>query len=394
MADTATRAQVHPLVLLSITEKITRNVVRAHTVPLLGGIVGHVTSKGVNLEHAFDIKLIRRDDGSGWDIDEEFFRTRVWQIQEVHKEPVQLEFMGFWTLGKAGTPPGPELKHILPVLLSNNGYALALMFHADLIESGSADEHQMPFTIFEPVYNKKPEAITNTSKSPVALPDSFQTIPWEFVTGEAEMISLEAVKNGGGNATRVKTGAQSELAAPAAQGQPTKNGSKDDKAKTQQKSRVATSDLYTAEEEEMLSFLTTRANAIRTLLNRLKSIQSYTDAAEKTPGSAGPELLRAIKAMLARLPSIEAAKNAQNSSEDSESSATFASTGATASPGISEALLVELLGSIGKNLQSTRELGGKFSAVESAKRERGRPRDGYGDPHLGGGGISEMMDLS
>lgn len=399
MAVVSTKAQLHPLVLLSITDTISRDITRGRTYPFLGGIVGQVTREGISLEHAFDVKLKPTDDGA-WQIDEDYFKVRLWQMQEVHKEPAQLDFVGFWTLGKADAGPGPELKHIMPEMLKRNENALCLMFNADTIVNGAADETRMPFVIYECVQDQQSDAADDKDMDTVDPELSFRVVEWEMATEEAELISLEFVKNGAGNATRVRTGAGADALSssttaqdePSAKGLPsTKNGTKDEK-KPQKTARAAAADLYTPEEEEMLSFLTTRANATRTLLNRLNTIKAYLD---QSGADASPELLRAVKAMLARLPSIEAAKAVQQpKTEESSSKDQPTATGATADAGMTDTLLVELLGGIGKSLHTARDLGGKFAAVEAGRRDGRRQRDGYMDFPSGLGGGPDAMDLT
>ena len=49
------QAVLHPLVLLSISDYITRHTLREQTGPIVGGLMGQHNGREVTIEHAFDI---------------------------------------------------------------------------------------------------------------------------------------------------------------------------------------------------------------------------------------------------------------------------------------------------------------------------------------------------
>ncbi|CRK47627.1 hypothetical protein BN1723_020353, partial [Verticillium longisporum] len=48
------QAVLHPLVLLSISDYITRHTLREHEWPIVGGLMGQHNGREVTIEHAFD----------------------------------------------------------------------------------------------------------------------------------------------------------------------------------------------------------------------------------------------------------------------------------------------------------------------------------------------------
>jgi COP9 signalosome complex subunit 6 len=61
--DTTLSVQLHPLVLLTITDYITRHIARSQTHPIVGAVIGQQNGRTVTLEHAYEAKTALQDDG-------------------------------------------------------------------------------------------------------------------------------------------------------------------------------------------------------------------------------------------------------------------------------------------------------------------------------------------
>jgi COP9 signalosome complex subunit 6 len=71
-------AALHPLVVLNISDYITRHTLRAQRGPLVGGIIGQQNGREITVEHAFDAHLF--EDASvegGWRLDVDWFSRRL-----------------------------------------------------------------------------------------------------------------------------------------------------------------------------------------------------------------------------------------------------------------------------------------------------------------------------
>lgn len=207
-SDSGLRALLHPLVLLTISDFITRHTLRRQTQPIVGALLGQQNGREVSLEYAYEVKLIQAADGSaGWILDEVWFSERLQQYKDVHKAPA-LDLVGWWTTcPEAG--PGREVLGIHEAVMTRyNEAALLLAFHPSTVLGGDAVGGKLPLTIYESVYessatNPTTEMQIDGEEGANGLQIKFRELPYEVVTGEAEMIGVDFVARGGGNATAV-----------------------------------------------------------------------------------------------------------------------------------------------------------------------------------------------
>lgn len=75
-SDTSSVVQLHPLVLLTISDCITRHTLRQQTGPVVGAILGQQNGQEVTMEVAFQAKLKASDDGEVV-LDDEWFSKRI-----------------------------------------------------------------------------------------------------------------------------------------------------------------------------------------------------------------------------------------------------------------------------------------------------------------------------
>lgn len=82
--DSSLSVQLHPLVLLTISDYITRHTLRNQQGPILGAIIGQQNGREVSMEHAFECKLKAGDAVNGQErivMDEEWFAARLEQCE-------------------------------------------------------------------------------------------------------------------------------------------------------------------------------------------------------------------------------------------------------------------------------------------------------------------------
>lgn len=72
--------QLHPLVLLTVSDYITRHTLRQQSGPIVGAIIGQQNGREITMEVAFEAKLIAGDDGEVR-IDDQWFGERLEQCK-------------------------------------------------------------------------------------------------------------------------------------------------------------------------------------------------------------------------------------------------------------------------------------------------------------------------
>lgn len=75
-SDASPTVQLHPLILLTISDCITRHTLRKLTGPVVGAILGQQNGQEITMEVAFQAKLKSSDDGEVV-LDEEWFNKRI-----------------------------------------------------------------------------------------------------------------------------------------------------------------------------------------------------------------------------------------------------------------------------------------------------------------------------
>lgn len=83
-SDSELQAVLHPLVLLTISDYITRHTLRNLSIPVVGGLLGQQNGREITIEHAFECltKSESNYEGAGSDVvllDEEWFKDRLQQ---------------------------------------------------------------------------------------------------------------------------------------------------------------------------------------------------------------------------------------------------------------------------------------------------------------------------
>ena len=211
-SDASLRPSLHPLVLLTISDYITRHSLRRQTQPIVGVLLGQQSGRDVSFEHAFEVKLESASSSTGdVQLDSAWFDERLGQYREVHKD---LDLVGWWTLCPEQGPSAFILDLQKKLMQQYNESLLLLGFHPEIVSRPEASGTPLPLTIYECVYERAKDegkAMQVDGQENVdaeaALETRFRKLAYDIVTGEAEMIGVDFIAKGGGNATAVNVGA-------------------------------------------------------------------------------------------------------------------------------------------------------------------------------------------
>ncbi|KAL8644440.1 MAG: hypothetical protein Q9226_007761 [Calogaya cf. arnoldii] len=377
-SDSGLQVHLHPLVLLTVSDFITRHTLRRQQGPIVGALLGQHNGRDITLEHAFECQVVSGDQGAVL-LHQAWFQDRLQQYKDVHKEPA-LDLVGWFTT----TPPtGPEDQHVpihQQILHDYNETAVLLAFHPASALAGRDNNGKLPLTIYESVYETQ-EADGDRSmdvdgqQAPLNL--KFQELPCSVETGQAEMISVDFVARGGGNAANVDSSTKSKGKGQASQAPVADKASKE--ASSQQEAKALNdSSLLSPEDEELISSLTARANAIKMLHTRIQLLRSYLTslppsyltapsesngtAIDKAAATGETEInhpiLRSIQALVNRLPLLIPSDGASFEQESLSEK--------------SDVTLVGLLGDLTRGTKNLREMGRKFGIVSDAKQHSRR----------------------
>ncbi|KAI0587852.1 cop9 signalosome subunit 6 protein [Pyrenophora tritici-repentis] len=366
-SDASPTVQLHPLVLLTITDCVTRHTLRQQKGPVVGAILGAQDGQNITMEVAFQAKLQSNQDGDTT-LDDEWFSKRIEDFKDVHKEP-QLDIVGWFTLGPAS---GPE-PHILPIHSRiSDVYTespLLVLFHPEAAFTEETAAGKLPLTVYESITvnasSEPNDKAMDIDGAVQAKSTKFRELVYSIETGEAEMIAVDFVARGGGNATAVE----------------------------------GTAEILTAEDDEILSSLTAKMNAIRMLSRRISLLRLYlkslppsylSDPSLPVKVNSSPEesntlpldhtILRSISAMIARI-NILAPPDLAAFTLESQQEA-------------SDVQLVNLLSSITNSVSIAKDFGRKSAIIEQAKNQ-GKARMGVmGGFGTGDGGnyLNTVMD--
>lgn len=403
---------LHPLILLTISDYITRHTLRRQETPIVGALIGQQSGRSVSLEHAFECQTVQYNGQIL--LHETWFKERLQQYKDVHLAPA-LELVGWFTTIPVTGPEGAHVPIHQQILHTYNETAVLLAFHpASVLEEGAAVGGKLPLTIYESVYENNEGQGMEVDGAEAPLELKFRELPYSVETGEAEMISVDFVARGGGNATAIDSAAKDTKgqASQKAVGQVDKKG----KAVDRESKAVDDSSMLSSEDEErmrppfhpllpamplliieaVIASLTARANAVKMLHARIQLLKAYltslppsylttttttTDPPSDptTPPTDAPiseinhPLLRSILALLSRLPLLLPPEHHSTFRQE-----TLAEK--------SDVELVSLLGSLGRSVKEAREMGRKFGMVEGASRGKGK--SGY--MSMAGGAMDDV----
>lgn len=180
---------------------------------------------------------------------EAWFKDRLQQYKDVHSAPA-LELVGWFTTAPV---TGPESAHVpihQQILHTYNETAILLAFHPSSVLEGAAVGGKLPLTIYESVYDNNEGQSMEIDGAEAPLDLKFCELPYSVETGEAEMISVDFVARGGGNATAIDSAAKDTKgqASQKAIGQVDKKG----KAVDKESKAVDDASILSPEDEERM----------------------------------------------------------------------------------------------------------------------------------------------
>lgn len=389
-SDTSPTIQLHPLVLLTISDCITRHTLRKSPGPVVGAILGQQDGQVITMEVAFQAKI--KPEGDEVELDMDWFAKRLEDFKIVHKDP-PLDLVGWFTLGPSSGP----LPHHLPIhtsITEINESPILFLFHPEDAPSEATAAGKLPLTLYESAYESggANDKIMDIDGAVQAKALRFRELVYSIETGEAEMISVDFVARGGGNATAVEaTAAAPAKAEEKVEEEKTKKGKGKQKEKHKEEV-IEADDVLNAEDDELLSTLTAKTNAIRMLSRRLALLRAYLSTLPPSYLSdpAGPmnptptsdhslplnqSILRSISATLSRT-NILSPPDAQTFSLEAQQEA-------------SDVQLIALLSSITNSVSTARDFGKKSQIVEHIRSQNRKQStwqgENYLDTMLGGG---------
>ncbi|KAJ9136457.1 Cop9 signalosome subunit 6 [Pleurostoma richardsiae] len=388
-SDSGLQITLHPLVLLTISDYIVRHALRNQKGPIVGALLGQQNGREITLEFAFECRMIPSEKSLGdYVVDTTWFEARLEQMRMVHTDR-GLDFVGWYTMF---SHKGPDSTVVgwNETFLGYNESAVLLAFHAADLQEKSVGG-KLPLTIYESNLEVDDPSAGRASnddedkemkEGEATLKLKFRELPFSVETGEAEMISMNYV-----------AGATSATAASQSQDmRPTSSTSV-----FQGKHRGFTHDVQAAyipigsdnmvlskEEEETIAALTAKANAIKMMDSRLKLLVKYLQSlppsfvdgsataaeASASGNHANPShtILRSILALVSRLSIVEPS-DSEEFQKELRSEANNVGT-------------VTLLNDVLSSISTLRDIGKKFSVVETARIQKQRVAD------LGSGGGS------
>lgn len=83
-SDSGLHIQLHPLILLTISDHITRHAARGQQGPIIGALLGQQNGRQISLEHAFECIVVTGSNGEA-QLPQDWFVERVKQRTNPHK---------------------------------------------------------------------------------------------------------------------------------------------------------------------------------------------------------------------------------------------------------------------------------------------------------------------
>lgn len=204
------RVKLHPLVLLTITDFVTRHTLTKNTNKLLGVVLGDQDEHTISMRHAFEGKTaILQDHSDAIGFDETWVKDRIQQCKtdsagistrhltltvsdrDVHKAPA-LDPVAAFVVGSSDaalTDHHAALQQLQAI--QDSRPVLLLVFHPDLIADGTLLDDQLPVSIYRP-------------QDPGNLDFGYTQVDYEVDTDEAELAGLAFVAAGAANAKAVQ----------------------------------------------------------------------------------------------------------------------------------------------------------------------------------------------
>ncbi|KAK3398262.1 hypothetical protein B0T20DRAFT_203646 [Sordaria brevicollis] len=410
-SDNSLQVALHPLPILEISDYITRSYMRGYKGAIVGALIGQQNGRQITIEHSFSVKTTHN--GQNYEVDQDWFTPRLEQMRAVHKDR-NLDLVGWYALVPKSGPTNAHLP-IHNYFYAQNESAVLLGFHIDEILNPVAGD-PLPLTIYESNLEivdgteTEPEGEDKEMKDVAAEPSrsiKFRELPYTTETGEAEMIALEFVREGG-SANVTSTAAEDESSSKPLMKKvvDTAKGSKrravsSDKPTSSATKGAATNDRdanLTKPELDYMSALQAKYNAVQMMKKRLDTVISYLQrlppgylnsnaTQQQTEGSQAEyttpsnKILRQIQALVTN---VQLAMSNSTSSPGQQQQGKDSDLGPLEKELLKETndvKLVELVADLMRSVKDMKDANKKFSVVETAKNLKRRDEGGPGGFH-------------
>ncbi|KAL2428947.1 COP9 signalosome complex subunit 6 [Exophiala dermatitidis] len=411
-SDSGLSVSLHPLVLLTVSDQVTRHSVRQQAGPVAGALLGQQIGRQITAEHAFPVSLVKIPEGQ-WRFNAEWMETRIQQYKDVHKSPA-LEFVGWYTL----CPRDGPLPELIPLqkqaITFYNDSAILLALHPELVKEPDTATGKLPITIYESVIDAEhaqdDESMQVDGEELSAI--KFKQLPYTIDTDETEMIAIDYVAKGAGSAALLDEAGSTEPAVATEQSSADKKGKQraDDtapEASSEQKAAPASSDssnFLSPEEEDQIANITTRLNSVKMLQSRISLLRGFIQSlpppyisdqqsAQLTSTSPDPSHLSHLRNIQALITRLSLLTPSSSTAAKSTSSAQPGPLAAASQAQSNDVALANMLAIIGQDIQALSELGRKFATVEGSRGPKGRipagTKNGAGGGGPAGAGLEE-----
>ncbi|KAF8242645.1 hypothetical protein K440DRAFT_656460 [Wilcoxina mikolae CBS 423.85] len=367
---------LHPLALLTISDYITRHTLRNLPGAIVGALLGSQSGREIAIEHAYEV--VTEPSSTNVVIDKVWFETKLRLFKETHPTA---DLLGWFT-----TTSSPEFAPIQThvavhqELLQYNESLILLVLNPSPAAALSGGG-KLPVAIYESIYEAD-----ETEANKLGL--KFVPLNYTIESGEAEMIGMDFVAKGAGNASSVPNTAS---ATPQPESTTTTTTTtKDTKGKEKEKetekptkpeggvgektldSTTTTKVDVGTQNDELISNLTAKKNAITMLNSRIKLLLSYLQ--EPPNGATNHQILREIQSLThSRLPLLKPANSRAFEQEKLAEEC--------------DVNLVVLLGAVTRSIEEVRGVGRKSAGIDHIlKSAKGK----------GGGGptFEDAMDFA
>ena len=166
-----------------------------------------------------------------------------------------MDLVALFTLGPSSGPLPQHIPILQQLQHSYNDDLILLLFHPETILDGELKGGKLPISLYESYYEPGTERADKGLQvegwgTGTQLQMRFRELSFEVETGEAEMIGVDFVAKGGGNATAIPS--------TSAKQEPEKKGAAKGKGKAVDSATngAATNSLLSSEDEERTFFLT------------------------------------------------------------------------------------------------------------------------------------------
>lgn len=277
---------------------------------------------------------------------------------------------------------GPTTAHV-PIqrqaITLYNESSILLAVHPSAIASAvpTTADGKLPISVYEGIIESDASKEDSSMQVDGDLASLlFRTIQYSVDTDETEMIAINYVAKGAGNAAAASSGERAT--SPEAAERTDKKGKKKADTDSDNKTPVTNgtkdlSSILTPEEEDQIAGLTTRLNSVRMLHSRLSLFSKFlhqqppsylsdasTSLTASSPDPAQLPHLRNIQALLTRLNLLT--PKASGATIDTLMSASHAQA--------NDVQLSQLLALLGQDVQGLGEMGRKFATVDAAKQSK------------------------